>query len=74
MSESYQSHYSGKNALVKQKLEPQRATTCMEPHRGRTIASSNWNFLRERWLDRKQELITVIQEETKSRSDPDFQT
>ena len=30
-----------------------------------TIASSSWNFLRRRWLDRKQELITVIQEETK---------
>jgi len=40
-------------------------TTCMEPHRGWTIASSSWNFLRKRWLDRKQELITVIQEETK---------
>ena len=33
--------------------------------RGWTIASSSWNFLRKRWLDRKQELITVIQEETK---------
>ena len=40
-------------------------TTCMEPHRGWTIASSSWNFLRKRWLDREQELITVIQEETK---------
>jgi len=40
-------------------------TTCMELHRGRTIASSSWNFLRKRWLDREQELITVIQEETK---------
>jgi len=40
-------------------------TTCMEPHRGWTIASSSWNFLRKRWLDRQQELITVIQEETK---------
>jgi len=29
------------------------------------IASSSWNFLRKRWLDREQELITVIQEETK---------
>ena len=37
----------------------------MEPHRGWTIASNSWNFLRKRWLDRKQELITVIQEETK---------
>ena len=37
----------------------------MEPHRGWTIASSSWNFLRKRWLDREQELITVIQEETK---------
>ena len=37
-------------------------TTCMEPHRGWTI---NWNFLRKRWWDREQELITVIQEETK---------
>ena len=27
-------------------------TTCMEPHRGWTIASSSWNFLRKRWLDR----------------------
>jgi len=36
----------------------------MEPHRGWTIASS-WNFLRKRWLDREQELITVIQEKTK---------
>ena len=27
--------------------------------------SSSWNFLRKRWLDREQELFTVIQEETK---------
>ena len=40
-------------------------TTCMEPHIGWTIASSSWNFLRKRWLDREHELITVIQEETK---------
>jgi len=40
-------------------------TTCMEPHRGWTIASSSWNFLRKRWLDREQELITVIREEAK---------
>jgi len=40
-------------------------TTCMEPHKGWTIANSSWNFLRKRWLDREQELITVIQEETK---------
>jgi len=37
----------------------------MEPHRGWTIASISWNFLRKRWLDREQELITAIQEETK---------
>jgi len=37
----------------------------MELHRGWTIASSNWKFLRKGWLDRGQELITVIQEETK---------
>jgi len=37
----------------------------MELHRGWTIASSCWNFLRKRWLDREQELITGIQEETK---------
>jgi len=37
----------------------------MEPHRGWTIASSSWIFLRKRWLDREQELITVIQEQTK---------
>jgi len=37
----------------------------MEPHRRLTIASSSWNFLRKRWLDREQELITVIKEETK---------
>ena len=37
----------------------------MEPHRGWTIASSSWRFLRKRWLDREQELITVIQEKTK---------
>ena len=40
-------------------------TTYMEPHRGWTIASSSYIFLRKRWLDREQELITVIQEETK---------
>jgi len=40
-------------------------TTCMEPHIGWTIASSSWIFLQKRWLDREQELITVIQEETK---------
>jgi len=40
-------------------------TTCMEPHRGWTIASSSWSFLRKRWLDQEQELITFIQEETK---------
>ena len=37
----------------------------MEPHRRWTIASISWNFLRKRWLDREQELITAIQEETK---------
>ena len=37
----------------------------MEPHRGWTSASRSWNFLRKRWLDREQKLITVIQEETK---------
>jgi len=37
----------------------------MKPHRGWTIASSSWFFSRKRWLDREQELITVIQEETK---------
>jgi len=40
-------------------------TTCMEPHRGWTIASSSWICFRKRWLDQEQELITVIQEETK---------
>ena len=30
-----------------------------------TIVRSSWNFLRKRWLDREQELITVIQGETK---------
>jgi len=40
-------------------------TTCMEPHRGWTIASSSWIVLRKRWLDREQGLITVIKEETK---------
>ena len=37
----------------------------MEPHRGWTIASSTWIFLPKHWLDREQELIPVIQEETK---------
>jgi len=37
----------------------------MEPHRGWTVASSSWNCFTKRWLDREQELITVIQEETK---------
>jgi len=37
-------------------------TTCMEPHRVWTIASSSWKFLQKRWLDQEQELITVIQE------------
>jgi len=37
----------------------------MEPHRGWTIASSSWIFLRKRWFDREQELITAIKEETK---------
>jgi len=40
-------------------------TTCMEPPRGWTIASSSWIFLRKQWSDREQELITVIYEETK---------
>ena len=40
-------------------------TTCMDLHRGWTIASSSWIFSRKRWLDREPELITVIQEETK---------
>jgi len=35
-------------------------TKCMEPHRGWTIACRSWIFLRKRWLDREQELITVI--------------
>ena len=35
-------------------------TACMEPHRGWTIASSSWIVLRKQWLDREQELITVI--------------
>ena len=43
----------------------ERVTTCMEPHRGWTIASSSWNFSRKRWLDREQELITVIQVKAK---------
>jgi len=37
----------------------------MDPRRGWIIASSSWNFLQKRWLDQEQELITVIQEETK---------
>jgi len=37
----------------------------MEPRRGWTIASSSGNVLPKRWLDREQELIMVIQEETK---------
>jgi len=37
----------------------------MEPHRGWTIASSSSIFLWKQWLDQEQELITVIQEETK---------
>jgi len=37
----------------------------MKPHRGWTIASSSWIFLRKRWLDWEQEQITVIQKETK---------
>jgi len=36
----------------------------MEPHRGWTITSSSWNCVQKRWLDREQELITVIQEVT----------
>jgi len=40
-------------------------TTCTEPHRGWKIASSSWNFLRKRWLDWEQQLITVIPEESK---------
>jgi len=40
-------------------------TTCMELHRGWTIASRSCNFLPKRWLDREQELITVIRKETK---------
>jgi len=35
-------------------------TTCRTE--GWTIASSSWIFLQKRWLDREQELITVIQE------------
>jgi len=46
--------------------ELQKASnTCMQPHRGWTIASSSWIFLRKRWLDREHGLITVIQEETR---------
>jgi len=37
----------------------------MEPHRGWTIVSSTLNVLQKQLLDREQELITVIQEETK---------
>jgi len=37
----------------------------MEPHKRWTIASSSCKFSRKRWLDGEQELITVIQEETK---------
>jgi len=52
--------------LGKTRIRPTEGlTTRMEPHRGWTIASSSWNFLRKRWLDREQELITVIQKETK---------
>ena len=29
-------------------------TTCIKPHTGWTIASSSWNFLRKRWLDRQE--------------------
>jgi len=34
--------------------------TCMEPHRKWTLANSSWNLLRKRWLNREQELVTVI--------------
>jgi len=44
-------------------------TTCMELHRGWTIASSSWIFLRKRWLDREQELIMIIQEETEEKEE-----
>ena len=47
----------------------QGLTTCMEPRRGWTIACRSWIFLRKRWLDREQELITVFQEETKRTED-----
>jgi len=38
-------------------------TTCMEPRVDN--CDQQLDFLRKRWLDREQELITVIQEETK---------
>jgi len=37
----------------------------VEPHRGWKFTSSGWHFLRKRLLDREQEQVTVIQEETK---------
>jgi len=46
--------------LDKTRRTTESLTTCKEPHRGWTIASSSWSFLRKRWLDREQELITVI--------------
>jgi len=56
----------GEERLGKTRIRTTKGlTTCMEPHTGWTIASSSWNFLRKRWLDREQELIMVIQEETK---------
>ena len=42
-------------------------TTCLDPEQGWTTTSGGLNWLRkqERWKGQKQELITIIQEETK---------
>jgi len=45
--------------------ETKSLPTCIEMHRGWTIASSSWNFYESDGWDRKQEIITVIQEEAK---------
>jgi len=43
---------AGEERLGKTRIQTtQGLTTCMELHRGWTIASSSWNFFQKRWLD-----------------------
>ena len=66
MSEFYQSRYSGRNALVKQEYELQRASLhAWSRTEGGQLRAAVGIVYESDGEDQEQELITVIQQETK---------